>query len=227
MRLLLPPPPPIYCPLQLAKRHGLEDSFQRFIRVSRPPENLQCLLLVCRNLLDVFRALPPFWQNVDPFQEWTLLFDVLLANHYEIFRLNEQAGVEFVTPARRKRKKQPLRGKMEDYPLFAMLCTTHESESLRATKYGALQLHLLHAHWRKQEDFLEEHPDHPGEIREKRRSKENDIKLANDAARAVRYFQVEALGEWLDLWDTSWNPNSIVDQLPQARPSRFCRADVP
>jgi hypothetical protein len=80
-------PPPLYLPFQLCRLHGLERNLEKFILASRPPWDQRCLFLVSRNLVSLFEDLPPFWQEIDPFQGWVEVFNLLLSNWYEIRRL--------------------------------------------------------------------------------------------------------------------------------------------
>lgn len=114
-------------------------------------------------------------------------------------------------------------------PLFTMLCTVHEADPQKVPysaslefKYAALQLQLLYAHWQKIDAFNRDHPNYNGEIREGRRrsdGRKNDIKMANDPARAVRKLQSNYLNDWLRTVNTLCLPCDFVAAL-KASPAK-------
>jgi hypothetical protein len=217
-------PPPLYLPFQLCRLHGLERNLGKFILASRPPEDLRCLFLASQNLVTLFQSLPAYWQTIDPFEKWTEVFELFLASKYEIRRL---AGpqVEAGITRRSKRSKsadQPMWSRIGEAPLFAILTLAHENESpVMRAKYGALQLQVIYAHWRKIRRFLEDHPGHVGDIKEGKRRAEweqRDIKMAESAARAVRSFQVKDLEFWLESLDTFCHPDNFSRELAQNVP---------
>jgi hypothetical protein len=210
---------PIDHPLELAKQNTLGDAFDKFVQVSQCPENMQCLLLVASNLQQIFQSLGEMlrnardpWPAQPPFVDWPALFKLLLDNRDAICQRNELAGRGLVQVSKRKRKERarPLWPQMSDHPLFALLCMRHETEGMRA-RYGAFQLQLLYAHWRKLEDFVNAHPGHVGGIRERESDKERDIKLANAAAIALREFQPSTLENSLYKWNTFSEPGKFED----------------
>ncbi len=220
---LLLPPPPLYHPRQLAKQHGLEDPFEKFVLVCRPPENLRCLFLVCENLLDTFKALPS-WQIKEPFENWVAVCNVLLANKYEIsyeFRRlfgHQIDGPAAISQTKRAELKHPLWSQMHEAPLFAMLCVVHKT---LPKKYSGLQLQILHAHWRKVRDYLNDHPGHVGDIREGARKDidgSRHIKMSDTAARTVRALFHPRLEEWLSNLDTLCDPGQFLNELNDKRP---------
>jgi hypothetical protein len=107
---------------------------------------------------------------------------------------------------------------MEEAPLFAMLCSAHKT---LPKEFGALQLQIMHAHWRKVEAYKVDHPNHLGEIREGRRKNtgdERDIKMSNTAARTVRAILHSDLEDWLRDVDTTCVPDEFLNELDDHRP---------
>lgn len=216
---LLPPPAPYY-PRQLAEDYGLGNEFTSFLEVCKPPENLRCLFLVIFRLRGAFDALPAF-KDIEPFKRWPQLFDLLESHRYEVVRLCGRqvlAGLAQRHLSMRTKKDHPLYGEMEREPLFAMLCSAHKA---LPAKFGALQLQILHAHWRKVHAFKADHPDHVGEIREGRRTNtgdQRDIKMSNTAARTVRAVLHSDVQDWLRDVDTTCAPDEFLKELDHHRP---------
>jgi hypothetical protein len=205
-------------------RSGFQAPFRSFLQVSRAPKNLKCLLLVSKNLLQAFNSAPTFWQDTDPFRQWPELFDFLLKHQHEVCQLvGQQAADGLVPPSgiRPKDSRNPMMGQMGDAPLFAMLCTEHETTKLRE-KYAALHLQVLYAHWLKLMEFLKDHPGHSGEIREGRRrtkDEERHIKMCNTAAITVRMLQVKNFDYWMSELGTQCHPTRFAEELEGNRPS--------
>lgn len=220
MTARLPPSPCPDYPRQLAKDNGLETQFEGFIDVCRPPENLRCLFLVISRLLDTFHAVPSM-RNIEPFKDWPLLFDLLQAHRDEVTHTcGSQVldGLAKRSQEMRRRKGHPLYRQIEEAPLFAMLCSAHKS---LPEKFGALQLQILHAHWRKLEAFRADHPGHVGAIREGRHrenGEHRDIKMSDTAARTVRAILHSDLEDWLRDVNTLCDPAEFLNELDDNRP---------
>ncbi len=202
--------------------HDLRKPYVLFLRVTRPPFNLKCLLLVSIRAVRLFRDLPESWQDLPPFREWQELFWFLVANRHAIrTRFGHQIGVLGGHQKRRAgRWRNPLHGIKGEAPLYVNLSMRHEDPALR-TRFGALQLQLIYFHWLKIETFRKAHPDHVGEIREGRRrdpEEERDIKQADGAARAARSFQPRDLSSWLSSLDTTCDPQDFPGSLIGSRP---------
>jgi hypothetical protein len=220
MTLRLLCPPLLYYPRQLAEDEDLGCELTKFLEICKPPEDLRCLYLVISRLHDAFRVLPSF-EDIEPFKGWPRLFNSLENHRYEVVRLCGRqvlAGLAQRHLSMRTKKGHPLYRQIEEAPLFAMLCSAHK---LLPKEFGALQLQILHAHWRKVEAFKADHPDHVGEIREGRRKNtggSRDIKMSNTAARTVRAVLHEDLEEWLRDVDTTRDPDIFLKELDDHRP---------
>lgn len=198
----------------------MASQFESFLEVCRPPENLRCLFLVISRLLDAFQAVPSL-RDIEPFRNWILLFDLFQANIDEVTRFcgrQVQDGLAQRSQSMRTKKGHPLYRQIEEAPLFAMLCSAHKS---LPEKFGALQLQILHAHWRKLEAFRADHPNHVGQIFEERRkgtSQDRHIKMSNTAARTVRAILHSDLEDWLRDVNTTCDPADFLNELDDNRP---------
>ena len=92
----------------------------------------------------------PFWSRSVIFRDWPLLAITLLKNAGMLLR---EVGQHLWPPERKKTdengleyKMHPMYGRIQDHPLYAMLCNSHESEGL-CTAYTGLHLQMLHARW--------------------------------------------------------------------------------
>jgi hypothetical protein len=177
---------------------------------------------------------------MDPFQQWPELFQHIIDRKDEISdRIGPQVafGMNATHSGKSKANSDPMKGKIQESPLFAMLIKVHEEEDLQI-KYGAVQLQVLHAHWEKLRAFQNDHPNHIGEVRESGRSStedERDIKMVEKAALAVRQLQTAEQREWLDELDPFCAPKEFSGELAAAqtrgedarlfskRVERYCR----
>lgn len=208
--------------LQIAHKHGLATQFDTFRRVVPMLPNLRGFLFAVDRLRNLLRnpSLPAHWQQIEPFERWADLFDLLLQDAKTIVEVGgSQVGTGYLQPAR---GRSVIHGHMEEYPLLAMVCTVHEDEQLDL-RYGGLQLQLLHAHWNKIRSFTRDNPSRRT-IKESRQTKggrrhKNDIKLSLDAARAVRKFQPVDLKQWLEAHDTLALPEDFCYQLTTVVPA--------
>lgn len=211
-------------PHRLACENQLEAQFEKFNQTVRPPANFQGLLFASQRLRNVLRheGLPSFWRTIEPFDRWADLFDVFLENASEMERLcGSKAGDGYFRPLGRR---SVIHGQMEDYPIFAMVCTVHEDKSLDLL-YGGLQLQVLRAHWEKIQSFHSE-TQRQGEVNESRKKKDgpshqNEVKLALEVARAVRKFQPNDLSEWLTTHDPLEPPKSFLEKLVAQVPQDY------
>ena len=146
----LPEPEPDALALYtLLDQTGLESTFEKFLAVTEGPSNGRCLIPVCIRLRTLFEKMP-FWKDVDPFQGWDRLVDVVLDNRRELERASDHFCPKPPTGKTVKgpRSRNPMYGWIELHPFYAMLCVEQEIED-RRLDYGALQLQILHARWRE------------------------------------------------------------------------------
>lgn len=205
--------------LPWAMRHRVRKPFLNFVRVSRPPEDLGCLLRVAENLRAALKV-SPILAGLPAFAGWADLFRLLLEDSETLAReLGPQVrGLTPAAPNPTGRHLNPLEGQIGRAPLFAMLCEVHKDYP---SLYGALQLQILYAHWRKIQQFGVDHPGHVGPISEIARryyEGDRDIKLADTAARTVRAFANPELADWILLLDPHCTPQQFLDRLAQNRP---------
>jgi hypothetical protein len=202
--------------IEIARKGGLLEQFEVFRRVVPMIPDFKGFLFAVNRLRDILRHpdLPGHWQTLAPFDRWLNLFNLF---HHRRKSIVKRGGPQIGAGCSQQvHGRSVIHGYMEAYPLLAMICTVHENVQLDL-RYGGLQLQLLHAHWEKIRSFEEHNPSHRT-IRECRQPKsgrrhKNDIKLSNNAARAVRKFQPIDLKSWLDAHDTLVLPTDFRYQL--------------
>jgi len=135
--------------LHFLSNADLDATFVEFCRVTGAPPSLRCLELVAQNVRAFFENCSPSWREIPCFASWPCLLEFILKNRNRIAKLiDEQVSPKprVVPSVSTQVRRNPMRGEITIYPIFAMLCDVHELPSLRLN-YAALQMQFLFASW--------------------------------------------------------------------------------
>lgn len=135
-----------------ARRSGLDGVLDEFLTVTQGPADGRCLITVCEHVQRTLGNFE-FWSAIDPFQRWVPLVDMVVRDSA---LLQQKVGAHLYPIPRKNRKGDPinfLRGKITEYPIFAMLTDEHQGQPAR---YGSLQLHVVLARWLEAERKVRE-----------------------------------------------------------------------
>ena len=128
-----------------ARQSGLDGILDEFLIVTEGPANGRCLITNCEHIQRTINELG-FWSGIEPFNRWILFIDEVLKN--SAF-LQQNVG-SHLYPERRENEYgeaiNSFRGKIQDYPISAMLSDEHQYPRLRV-QYGSLHLHVILARW--------------------------------------------------------------------------------
>ncbi len=206
----------------LLNQTGLESTFEKFLAVTEGPSNGRCLIPVCIRLHELFEKMP-FWKDVDPFQGWDRLVDVVLDNRRELERASDHFCPKPPTGKTVKgpRSRNPMYGWIEQHPLYAMLCADQRMDA-RRLDYGSLRLQILHARWREARREADEKGLDPYQVLTDARDPSlRQVKESDSPAKKLRNLSDGAFEDLVKFLEPSQRPpffrellKSITEKVP-------------
>ncbi len=136
----------------------LAQAFDSLLLLTGGPADLRCLLYIMKTLEHAFAG-GARWPRHKPFSGWKRLSELVNANASTL----EQKYPHLKPPPKVKHYADgktellnPMYGYIDQHPLWAMLCATHEAPDPRTqeepdlrTPYASLQMQILYARWRE------------------------------------------------------------------------------
>jgi hypothetical protein len=188
--------PALYNPLALddwIAQSGLKDIFDEFMTVTEGPADGRCLITVCEHIQRTIKGLG-FWSAIEPFNRWVFFIDEVVKNSTNLQR---NVGAHLYPEPKKDKNGDPInlfRGKIKDYPLFAMLSDEYRDSNLRV-QYGSLQLHVVLGRWVEAEKKANKLKTAeagkqltPIEVLKIKRDQHGRVRLTDHIAKAVRDF---------------------------------------
>jgi hypothetical protein len=192
----------------------LVEAYDSLILLAEGPADGRCLLYVTKALALALAA-PVSWPREIPFSGWKDLVEEVNAHASTL----AQQHPHLMPPPRTRYNKQqrkkvpvnPMYDYIDKYPLWAMLCATHQDPGFR-TDYALLQMHILSARWREaghkaanqKRAITENLPTAGGTHR---------MRVAVELGKAVRSVSTERFSALLKALKTSKSPASFRGHL--------------
>ena len=189
----------------------LAQALDGLLLITGGPEDLRCLLYVTKALEQAFAGRVR-WTRHKPFSAWRRLAEVVNANASTLEQRNPHLKPR---PPFRKNEDgirvqvNPMYGCIDEHPLWAMLCATHENEDLRAD-YALLQMHILYARWREAIHKADEQVRTIDDILSST-GKDRQMRVTVDLGKAVRSLSI--FTDLLRALDPSQSPRRFREHL--------------